>query len=311
MKKITLLFLIIIVFETGFAQQTISFEGSEGYYNGDINGQNGWVVTGDGSGGFVVNQVVTSDGATDGTNSLKIANDNRFGWQSNGPIIGGFYNYSSPIPYQNAVISGDIYIDDVTGDSSDYRFGTVSTTAGYYTSIIQFVYTGEVAALVGDTFVDVTGFTWAVQTWYNIRIEIGTTNITYYIDDAVVATGALGPNQANNIEQVRFLHDNYTDTGFAYLDNFRTNDEPTAGVNEFLPNVFNHSYNTDTDVLTLKSSNLSFNNIEVYNLLGQSVMIRELSQTIEDVNLSSLQDGIYVANILIDGQFQTIKFLKQ
>jgi len=311
MKKITLLLLTFLTFQFGNSQQTISFEVSEGYTSGDINGQNGWAVTGDGSGGFVYNQEISSDQASDGSNSLKIANDDRFGWQQNGPIIGAFYNYTTPIPYQNAVISGDIYIDDVDGDSSDYRFGTVSTTAGFYTSIIQFVYTGEVVALVNDAFVDVTGFTWAVQTWYNIRIEFGTTTVTYYIDDVAVATGTLSANQSNNIEQVRFIHDNYSVTGVGYLDNFRTNNEPTAGVDEYNSNVFNHFYNKDTNILTLESSTLSFNSIEVYNLLGQAVVNRKLSQTTEEINLSSLQDGVYMAKVMIEGQTQTIKFLKQ
>ena len=309
MKKITLAFITLLAFQFGNAQQTISFETSEGYTLGDINGQNGWATTGDGSGGFVFNQVVTNDAATDGTNSLKIANDDRFGWQSNGPIIGGFYTYATPVPFDGATISGDFYIDDEAGNSDDYRFGTVSLAAGFFTSIVDFGYDGSLSVLTNGAFEDLTQ-TWIPQTWYNIRIEFTATDITYYIDNVQVSQGPLGPNQANPIEDVRFIHDNYNEPAFAYLDNFRTNNEPTMGVNQFNSNIFSHSYNKDSDVLKIESSTLNFNNIQLYNVLGQEVINKNLSQTKESVNLSGLQDGVYLAKIMMEGQVKTLKFLK-
>ena len=310
MKKITLAFLTLLAFQFGNAQQTISFEASEGYTNGDINGQNGWVTTGDGSGGFVFNQVVSSDYATDGTNSFKIAQDDRFGWQENSPIVGGFYNYTTPVPFATAVFSGDIYIDDVIGNASDYRFGTVSLTAQFFTSILEIGFDGSFAVLANGAFVDLVGVTWTPQTWFNVRIEFTATTLTYFINDVQVNQAALGTNQLHAIEQVRFTHDNYSASGFGYLDNFRTNNEPTASVNEFNSNNFSHSYNKDSDVLTIESSTLTFNNIQVYNLLGQEVVNKNLSQTTESINLSGLQDGVYLAKVMIEGQVKTLKFLK-
>lgn len=310
MRKITFLILTFLAFQFGNAQQIISFESSEGYALGDINGQNSWVTTGDGAGGFVVNQTVTSEAATDGTNSLKIAQDNRFDWQEEaGPIIGGFYEYASPIPYQSAVISLDVYINDEVGEASDYRLGTVSMTAGFYTSLIDFAFDGKLYVLINDDFVELTE-TWNSQTWYNFKIEMTATTITYYIDDVVASQGALGADQRHDIEELRFVHDNYSDIGFAYLDNFRTNNEPLS-LDDVAISSFEHYFNKDTGELTLSSSSSIFDAIELYNNLGQSVMKKSLSKAKEVVNFSNLQDGVYLAEVTIEGRSKTIKFLKQ
>jgi bifunctional DNase/RNase len=51
-------------------------------------------------------------------------------------------------------------------------------------------------------------------------------------------------------------------------------------------------------------------NIEVYSILGQKVIFRPLSNTSESINVSSLNDGVYLAKVFIGGNFKTIKFVK-
>src|SRR5690554_7976045 len=82
------------------AQTTISFESSEGFSIGDINGQNGWTVTGDGTGGFISNQTISSSIASQGTQSLKIDEDTNFGGQQS-IVMGAFYDFSGTmsVPY--------------------------------------------------------------------------------------------------------------------------------------------------------------------------------------------------------------------
>lgn len=96
----------------------------------------------------------------------------------------------------------------------------------------------------------------------------------------------------------------------AFLLLFEYSVDQTLGVNDFETNTFKHFYNSDSDILTLKSSNLSFDNIELYNIIGQQVLNRNLSQTKETINLSLLTDGIYLAKVNIAGNIQTLKFLK-
>ncbi|WP_204346974.1 T9SS type A sorting domain-containing protein [Psychroserpens algicola] len=82
-------------------------------------------------------------------------------------------------------------------------------------------------------------------------------------------------------------------------------------VDEFDSDNFKYAYNKTTEQLTLESSNLPFDSIELYSILGQNVITRELSQTNETVNMSSLTDGVYLAKITINGNSKTVKVLKQ
>lgn len=97
-------------------------------------------------------------------------------------------------------------------------------------------------------------------------------------------------------------------SGFILL--FDSNLSSTLSVDEFENNTFKHFYNKDTDVLTMTSSTLAFDNVELYNLLGQQVLNKSLSLTNETVNMSSLEDGVYLAKVSIQGRTQTVKILK-
>ncbi|SDR66253.1 Por secretion system C-terminal sorting domain-containing protein [Formosa sp. Hel1_31_208] len=97
-------------------------------------------------------------------------------------------------------------------------------------------------------------------------------------------------------------------SGFILL--FDTELEATLSVEEFNSNVFTHAYNKTNDLLSLQSSNLAFDAIVIYNILGQEVINKSLSQTEETVEMKTLKDGIYLANVSIQGQSKTIKILK-
>ncbi|OUR92650.1 hypothetical protein A9Q87_06305 [Flavobacteriales bacterium 34_180_T64] len=90
-----------------------------------------------------------------------------------------------------------------------------------------------------------------------------------------------------------------------------TTDDGSLSVNDFEQNSFNYFYDKITDVLSLQSDQLAFDNFELYNILGQRVMNTALSQTSETINMSTLKDGIYLAKVTIAGRTQTIKLLKQ
>ena len=85
----------------------------------------------------------------------------------------------------------------------------------------------------------------------------------------------------------------------------------TLGIEDFDTSSFKHFYNTNTDVLTLKSSNSPIDSIEIINLLGQKVVSDKLYKNNETIDLSNIGDGIYIAQITIDDATKTIKFLKQ
>ncbi|EDP72296.1 hypothetical protein FBALC1_14382 [Flavobacteriales bacterium ALC-1] len=310
MKKITLLFTCLAMSLYIFPQQTISFESSEGYTTGNINAQNSWETTGDGGGGFITNQVVSNEQATNGTISLKIDKEPAFGGQSS-PFVGAFYNYATAVPYANAVFSADMYIDTFdSANTSDYLFGLVNTTAGSFITYIRFTFEGNISVLVDDGIggvtVEDTTIDWTPLTWFNVRMELNNNSIEFFIDNVSIYQGTVATTNTD-IEQIRFAHDNYA--GFAHVDNFRTNDEPLS-VNEFDKSTITHHYNKDSKTLNLKSSDLPISGIEVYSILGQNVISKSLNHTNESLNVSSLNDGVYLVKININGNSKTIRFVK-
>ena len=82
-------------------------------------------------------------------------------------------------------------------------------------------------------------------------------------------------------------------------------------IEEVQVNTIKHYYDTNTNHLILESTRQPFSNIELFNLLGQSVLNKTLFQNSETINLTNLSDGIYLAKIKLNEIIQTIKFVKQ
>ena len=56
---------------------------------------------------------------------------------------------------------------------------------------------------------------------------------------------------------------------------------------------------------------LVLDSIKIYNRLGQNVFSKSLSNVTEDINLTSLSDGVYIAKIKIGDGEKTLRILKQ
>ncbi len=100
-----------------------------------------------------------------------------------------------------------------------------------------------------------------------------------------------------------------TSSNFIGIDNLTVTS--TLSVDEFSINSFSNFYDKESDILTLKSDVSAFSGVEIYNLLGQNVVSRTLSNTTETIQLSSLQDGVYIVKVLINGNSKSFKLLKQ
>ncbi|MFD2915570.1 T9SS type A sorting domain-containing protein [Psychroserpens luteus] len=312
MKKITLLFLMLLAFTFGNAQETISFE-APAYTLGDVYGQNGWTTTGDGAGGFITNQVISDEQSSDGSYSVKIVPEAAFGGQD-APVVGAFYDYATPVSYVDAVFSADLYLDTFdSSTTSDFIFGFVNLTDGAYITYVRFTYTGDISVLADDgtgtdtIILDDTLTDWTPLTWFNLRTEFTAGGgIEVFIDDVSIYTGLVAtPN--SDVEQFRFSHDNYG--GFAHMDNFRTNDEELS-IAEFDLNSFTHFYNNNTKQLKLNSPQNNLNNVEIYDVLGKRVINKNMSGNEDSIELSTLKNGIYLARVNTENGTKTIKFIK-
>lgn len=105
-----------------------------------------------------------------------------------------------------------------------------------------------------------------------------------------------------------YRHFDTFDHNSVLIDNVVVNGTLSISENEI--NGFNYFLNQQTQNLTIKASE-AFSNISIYNVLGQEVINKNLSSTTEVINLSSLKNGIYIANAISNGQKATFKLIKR
>ncbi len=144
-----------------------------------------------------------------------------------------------------------------------------------------------------------------------------------FTETGIVLTGNL--SQAEAMAKTQTVTYTSTATGTYYLAFNATSvantgslllfdysvDGETLSLNENNLKTLRNTYNKHTDILTLKSSALPFNNIEIFNILGQSVLSNKLSSINENINLSFLKDGIYLGKATIGNKTSSFKVLKQ
>ena len=94
---------------------------------------------------------------------------------------------------------------------------------------------------------------------------------------------------------ISFRHYNTSDEWVIGLDDIIV-DAATLSVDEFEQTRINHTFNNDTKILTL-DADVYLNNLTVYNILGQQALKAGINNTFGEIDLSTLQAGIYIANI--------------
>ena len=109
---------------------------------------------------------------------------------------------------------------------------------------------------------------------------------------------------------IAFRHHNSTNQFNINIDDVTVERSSTLGIDDLQQHSFKHYYNAYTDILTLDSSDAPMNAIVVYNILGQAVLNEKLHQTEETISLSSLNDGIYIIQVNLNGIDKTFKFIK-
>ncbi len=270
-----------------FAQQNISFETDEGFQLGSIHTQNGWEVA-EGSNGFIQNQVITDEKATEGIYSFKNAYEPDFNEQWM-PIFGAAYTFSSPADYNYFTISYDVLATNKNGadfelvlfavnDEDEYvpvaGVGIENRGYIYFTKDINYGF-------------DYAQAEWSANTWINIKIEVTGNEINYYVN------GILDHTITNfthlNIAGFNMLHNNYGES--AYYDNFIISTSPLSIEDQTFGNFMIYP-NPARDILHYSSTGetVQLLKAEVFNLNGQKVA--EGDQ--KSINISHLAAGTYL-----------------
>lgn len=293
------------------AQTTISFETSEGYVLGDINGQNGWTVTGAGQGGFISNQVVSATLASQGTQSLKIDEDSAYGTQQN-LIMGAFYELNTPLNSTHYSVSADINFSYGANDESAFMMGITGDTS----FLARFIFEYDASIIVttvnagNPAGYELPNKTWTGGQWYNVKIEVDGTSVKYYIDNNLEYTGVVTGNENEQLEGMRFTHDNYG--GGAYIDNIVITDLNSSGAKDFEAFGYNVYPNPFTDEMNVSLGDKVIQGIHLTDLNGRIVKTFNVSgMNNATLNVSDLASGVYLLSVKADGVTATKKVVKK
>jgi hypothetical protein len=104
-----------------------------------------------------------------------------------------------------------------------------------------------------------------------------------------------------------FRHYDTNDENSVLIDDVLV--EGSLAVTDQTFNSFKHYVNAN-DELHL-SANTEMESLVLYNVLGQQVISQKLSNTNEIVNISSLNTGLYIATVSIDGNTKSFKIAKK
>lgn len=295
------------------AQQNISFETSEGYTAGGLNGQNGWLVEADEEGGTGQNNVIVSAAQhSNGTNSLKFVadeEDNAILYDVYKLITSGSTSFS---------ITQDIFVDGVD-DENGSELGVVTVDIQganrLPTSALFFNYTGNISVMSGyDSVEDEFDFTdvgtFENQTWYTVKttIDLTTRSVKYYVNQTLVYTTSLLNGEA--VDAISYVFDDYI-TSF-YVDNIVISND-TAGLSKANAVKFSVFPNPATNKIMVKTNNNALvDNITISDLNGRVVRSTDFEGVTQaQVNIAELSGGMYMMHIVSDKGSITKKIIKQ
>ncbi|PZR21870.1 MAG: hypothetical protein DI539_06900 [Flavobacterium psychrophilum] len=288
--------------------QVISFETSEGFTLGNINGQQNWSLYSTATPATA--GVVTDAVALDGSNSLQLVSSNSQPENYIGVVGPLFDSELLPASYD---VNFSVYTDaiDAEGGSDGlfwgYNLTEESAPAAY---LVYFNYTGTIRFGTGlNASNQVTLATETVPfeaaTWYNIKVRFTETTVAYYVnDELIVSADLIGGNRANVSS---FIFD---DWGTSYNVDSYSFSEATAGVNEntlanlsVYPNPVNDVVNVSVDALV--------SNVAIVDLNGRTVKTAKFDGVANaSVNVSDLASGIYMMTITSDKGATTKKIVK-
>ena len=94
---------------------------------------------------------------------------------------------------------------------------------------------------------------------------------------------------------IGFRHHNVSDMFVLNIDDVSVTSTTMSNEDFTLENI-NYTFNQETDILRISSEEL-LSKIEIYNMLGQQVLNKNLNDSSAMLNLSNLSSAIYIVNI--------------
>lgn len=309
MKKITLALIVSFTFSLGQSQTNLFYDDFESYTDFVISGFGNWLTldldglntytggvdspTYPNAGSAMAYQIFNPSTTTPSpvTNESNPANGEvrNFDPHSGAKYAGAW----AAVPAAPVTANDDWLISPAitlaaSGNTASFWVKALSNTYGDENYTVG-VYTGSGTPTGSGDFTLIGGTRTATYpAWEQVTIDLSAYN------DQTVRIG---------------IHCISSDRYLFMVDDFSV--DTTLGVNEFTSNNFKNFYDKNSDALTLLSSVSPLSSVQIYSVLGQEIINKNLSQSRETVNLSDIEDGVYIVRVTINDQTTSFKLLKQ
>lgn len=288
------------------AQNTYSFEATEGYTLGTLHEQNGWEVT-EGSDGILQNQIITDEKASDGSFSFFNGYEADFDplWF---PVFGASKIFDTPMSSEKFSISYDVMPTGKGESDFELALFTVIEDEYYYLGYFGMenrggVYMNSEYAVSPEDAYKRIDEVWTENEWTSVKIEIEGATMSFYVNEELMHSIELESNL--DVFGFNMLHNNYGHS--AYYDNFKINGGDLS-IKEVDATTIALYPNPTTDFLHIQSAE-KVASVAVYSVQGQKVLATE---NVEKINVQSLSAGVYWVEIkTVDGKISNKKFIKK
>ncbi|MDH6253636.1 hypothetical protein M2347_003363 [Chryseobacterium sp. H1D6B] len=274
--------------------ETISFETSEGYTLGDVNGQKGWTYWGglDANTGMVAN---TS--ATNGVNSMNFAS---FGYMEEAgaeKAVTGYNKTEYSFDYKIEAIGGSDYTMAVW----DAAYAPVAVfSVGYQSGNLR-IYDDAEAGVVSTT----TNLT--PGTWYNLKMIVDMTarTVEYFVNNTSLGVKTVSAT-ATGFNIIDFYYDDF-ETGYT-VDNIKIINAAQLATSEVSSkNTLTVSPNPTSDFINIKTQE-KITSVELFDASGKLVLTTTTGT--DKIKVSELEKGLYLVKINTAKGSTTKKMMK-
>lgn len=297
-KQLLFVGLLCSFFTVASAQTEVSFEASEGFTLGAVEGQNSWTAvfpTSD------ISQIaIANERATDGVYSLQI--DSNDAQQLDGVLSPQLPSYGAAFE-----VSFDFYPE--SDEDSDQHFYSLQSAALTYASYITFDYTGTIKARIGTTAAQSVG-TYTAGQWYNVKIKFDYTagTVTYFVNNAQVLTGAT-MGTSTGVDKLFFGQDNYgsgltVDNILVQATSLGTENFKVAAIG-----IYPNPSNSIVNIANVNDSSLE--SVAIADINGRvikTVGVNSLASG--QIDISDLSNGVYMMTIATNQGTTTKKLVK-
>ncbi len=291
MKKITLLFAVFAAF-TMNAQVTVWEDGFESYNDFDF----------DPIGSYT--QIDVDGSGTYGSSTYDFTNENYVGtaiifnpaattpaatgtdWDVRTGEKGLYFFAATAPPNDDYIITPQINLTGATGSSFSFWAKTIDDTWGLE----------QMEVLLSTSGTTLSDFT---ENLTGGVVDVPTATYTEYNFDLSAYDG---------MQVYIAIHYVSNDTFVLQLDDFLV-EAASLSINDNVFDTFNYFVDAN-NVLNLRS-NAPLQSIELYNILGQQVVSKNLSGSNETINIANLQEGVYIAKVTINGATKSFKIIRK